>query len=79
MASSSLPKELEQELEGAEEVACYNPVCTLNELQELGRKRVISNGRAVVVFYVHDTGNVYALDHFCYRELIHDNCRILNN
>lgn len=57
-----------EELEGAEEVARYNLVCTLSELQELGRKRVISNGRAVVVFCVEATGELYALDHFCYRE-----------
>ena len=53
MASSSAP-------EG------YSQVCSLSELQRLGRKRIALNGRVVVLFHVK--GKVYALDHFCYRE-----------
>lgn len=69
-----LQHEVEKELQkgtnttkpGGEE--CYTPVCSLSELQELGRRRVTCDERAVVVFHVKETGNVYALDHFCYRE-----------
>lgn len=45
----------------------YQDVCSLSELQKLGRKRVILSERVVVLFYVK--GKVYALDHFCYRML----------
>ncbi len=42
---------------------------SLSELKQSGRKRVIlENGRVIAVFYVKD--EVYALDHFCYRECI---------
>ena len=41
-------------------------MCSLAELQKLGRKRVTVNERVVVLFHVK--GEVYALDHFCYRE-----------
>lgn len=43
----------------------YEVVCSLSELQRLGRKRVALDERVVVLFYVE--GNIYALDHFCYR------------
>ena len=45
----------------------YSPVGTLEELQTSGRKRVSLNERVVVIFYA--SGELYALDHFCYREL----------
>lgn len=51
MASSSAP-------EG------YSQVCSLSELQRLGKKRIVLNERVVVLFHVK--GKVYALDHFCY-------------
>ena len=44
----------------------YEVVCSFGELRDAGRKRVLINGRVVVLFYVR--GEVYALDHFCYRE-----------
>lgn len=44
----------------------YEVVCSFEELRDAGRKRVSINGRVVVLFYVR--GEVYALDHFCYRE-----------
>ena len=40
--------------------------CSLSELQAAGRKRVAVQGRIVALFHV--SGQVYALDHFCYRE-----------
>ena len=46
----------------------YERVCGLAELQAGGRKRVTLNGRIVVIFHVN--GQVYALDHFCYRESV---------
>lgn len=48
----------------------FQQVCSLGELEELGRKRVTVGGRAVVLFHLKDTGNIYALDHFCYRKLL---------
>ena len=45
----------------------FETVCSLEALKAAGRKRVSLNGRIVVLFYV--SGEVYALDHFCYREL----------
>lgn len=67
-----IQQEVEEELkQGAEDTKPedeYTPVCSLSELQELGRKRVMSNGRAVVLFYLKESGNIHALDHFCYRE-----------
>ena len=45
----------------------FETVCSLEALKAAGRKRVSLNGRIVVLFYVG--GEVYALDHFCYREL----------
>ena len=44
----------------------FHTVASLRELQAAGRKRVMVEGRAVVLFHV--SGRVYALDHFCYRE-----------
>ena len=44
----------------------YHVVASLRELQATGRKRVMVEGRAVVLFHV--SGSVYALDHFCYRK-----------
>ena len=44
----------------------YEEICSLEALRVAGRKRVTLNGRVVVLFYV--SGQVYALDHFCYRE-----------
>ena len=49
----------EKELEG------YKPVCSLVELQKIGKKKVTLDGRVIALFYVK--GKVYALDHFCYR------------
>ena len=47
----------------------YERVCGLSELQAAGRKRVtVHGGRIVVLFHV--SGQVYALDHFCYRECV---------
>ena len=43
----------------------YTVVCTLSELQRLGKKRVSLGGRVLVLFFVE--GRIYALDHFCYR------------
>lgn len=43
----------------------YSQVCSLKELQRVGKKRVTLNERVVVLFHVK--GTVYALDHFCYR------------
>lgn len=43
----------------------YTAVCSLRELQQLGKKRITLNERVVVLFHVK--GEVYALDHFCYR------------
>lgn len=59
-ASSSTSDEKEDAVSG------YSLVCSLSELQRLGRKRIILNERAVVLFHVK--GQVYALDHFCYRK-----------
>lgn len=44
----------------------YVPVVPLKELRAAGRRRVTLNERVVVLFYVN--GDVYALDHFCYRK-----------
>ena len=44
----------------------YDLVCSLRELQGLGRKRVALNERVVVLFHVKE--KLYALDHFCYRK-----------
>ena len=44
----------------------YERACSLSELQAAGRKRVTVQGRIVALFHV--SGQVYALDHFCYRE-----------
>ena len=44
----------------------YVPVAPLKELRDAGRKRVTINERVVILFYVN--GEVYALDHFCYRK-----------
>ena len=51
----------------SEEGKGYHFACSLAELQQLGRKRVTVEERVVVVFHVK--GQVYALDHFCYRKL----------
>ena len=56
------------ELQQAEE-QCFQQVCSLGELQELRKKRVMVGGRAVVLFHLKDT-EIYALDHFCYRRLL---------
>lgn len=48
----------------------YSQVCSFSELQRLGRKRVTLNDRVVVLFHVK--GEVYALDHFCYRKPINN-------
>jgi len=45
----------------------YKLICSLLELQKLKKKRVTVDDRVVVLFYVK--GNVYAIDHFCYRTL----------
>ncbi|CAI8026658.1 Rieske domain-containing protein, partial [Geodia barretti] len=42
----------------------YERACSLSELQAAGRKRVTVQGRIVALFHV--SGQVYALDHFCY-------------
>lgn len=52
----------------------YSLVCSLTELQGLGRKRVTLNERVVVLFHVKE--KVYALDHFCYRENKHARCYV---
>lgn len=44
----------------------FHAVASLHELQAAGRKRVMVEGRVVVLFYV--SGRVYALDHFCYHK-----------
>ena len=44
----------------------YQFACSLKELEQLGRKRVTVEERVIVVFHVK--GQVYALDHFCYRK-----------
>ena len=44
----------------------YQFACSLKELERLGRKRVTVEERVVVVFHVK--GQIYALDHFCYRK-----------
>ena len=44
----------------------YERACSLSELQAAGRKRVTVQGRIVALFHV--SSQVYALDHFCYRE-----------
>ena len=44
----------------------YHFACSLAELQRLGRKRVTVEERVVVLFHVK--GQLYALDHFCYRK-----------
>lgn len=44
----------------------YEVACSFGELRDAGRKRVLINGRVVVLFHVR--GEVHALDHFCYRE-----------
>lgn len=44
----------------------FVPVAPLKELRAAGRKRVTLNERVVILFYVN--GEVYALDHFCYRK-----------
>ena len=54
---------------GSEEGKGYHFACSLTELQQLGRKRVTVEERVVVLFHVK--GQVYALDHFCYRKLRH--------
>ena len=46
----------------------YHFACSLTELQQLGRKRVSVEERVVVLFHVN--GQIYALDHFCYRKSI---------
>ena len=51
---------------GREEGQGYQVACSLAELQRLGRKRVTVDDRVVVLFHVK--GQLYALDHFCYRE-----------
>ena len=45
----------------------YQFACSLKELERLGRKRVTVEERVVVVFHVK--GQIYAMDHFCYRKL----------
>ena len=45
----------------------YNFACSLKELEQLGRKRVTVEERVVVVFHIK--GQIYAIDHFCYRKL----------
>lgn len=45
----------------------YQFACSLKELERLGRKRITVEERVVVVFHVK--GQIYALDHFCYRKL----------
>ena len=44
----------------------FHLVASLSELKKNGRKRVAVGERVVVVFHV--AGQLYALDHFCYRE-----------
>lgn len=44
----------------------FHLVASLSELKRSGRKRVAVGERVIVVFYV--AGQLYALDHFCYRE-----------
>ena len=46
----------------------YHVVATLDELKRVRKKRVTVEERVVVLFYV--SGEVHALDHFCYRESI---------
>ena len=45
----------------------YQFACSLKELEQLGRKRVAVEERVVVVFHIK--GQIYAMDHFCYRKL----------
>ena len=45
----------------------YQFACSLKELEQLGRKRVTVEERVVVVFHIK--GQIYAMDHFCYRKL----------
>ena len=44
----------------------YHFACSLKELEQAGRKRISLEERVVVLFHVK--GEVYALDHFCYRK-----------
>jgi nitrite reductase/ring-hydroxylating ferredoxin subunit len=53
----------------------YQFVCSLKELERLGRKRVTVEERVVVLFHVK--GQVYAMDHFCYRKWLKQNMQIL--
>ena len=55
-----------------EEGQGYQFACSLKELEQLGRKRITVEERVVVVFHVK--GQVYALDHFCYRKLNNEVC-----
>ena len=44
----------------------YSPVGSMRELQASGKRRVTVNERTLVIVYAR--GEVYALDHFCYRK-----------
>ena len=48
----------------------YQFACSLKELERLGRKRITVEERVVVLFHVK--GQVYAIDHFCYRKFIYE-------
>ena len=66
MATASWPSAVVTEEEEDDDISTYSEVCSVSELEHLGRKKVILNERVVVIFYVD--GKVYALDHFCYRK-----------
>lgn len=63
--STNIHFKMASKVEDAQE-QFYSAV-SLSELKQTGRRRVtLKNGRVIVLFYVRD--QVYALDHFCYRE-----------
>lgn len=66
MATASWQPPDAEDAAADEDLSEYSVVCSLSELQQLGRKKVIHKERVVVIFYVE--GKVYALDHFCYRK-----------
>ena len=64
--SAEAPTEDTSTSSGKAEGDGFHAVASLRELQAAGRKRVMVEGRAVILFHVSE--RVYALDHFCYRE-----------
>ena len=68
MATASWPTPGDQrgspDEEEDDDLSKYTAVCSLDELQRLGKKKFILKERVMVIFYVE--GKAYALDHFCY-------------